>query len=120
MNKVLYVGPETCSVMPELLMDEDDYEAWGLEPYDSDDIFSYCWNLVPKGIVRVADMKFPLPYMEKSFSHVIVSDTLEYMSSRNLNKTIPELMRVSREGVIIFAGKSLIAVLFYRDSKCLN
>lgn len=117
MNKVLYIGPDTCSVMSELFLDEDDYESWGLEPYDPDAIDSYCWDLIPKGIVRVADMRFRLPYGEKSFSHVIVSDTLEYMSSGYLNNTIPEFMRLARHGVIIFAGKSLFTVLFYRHSK---
>lgn len=116
MIKVLYVGPDTCLMMSELLLDEEDYEAWGVEPYGSDASNLYCWDLIHKGIIRVADMKFSLPYREKSFSHVIISDTLEYFSSRYLNNTIPELMRVSRDGVIIFAGKPLIIVLFYRDS----
>ncbi|CAK9322170.1 unnamed protein product [Citrullus colocynthis] len=104
MTKVLYVGPDTCLMMSELLLDEEDYEAWGVEPYGSDASNLYCWDLIHKGIIRVADMKFSLPYREKSFSHVIISDTLEYFSSRYLNNTIPELMRVSRDGVIIFAG----------------
>ncbi|TYK29433.1 uncharacterized protein E5676_scaffold655G00250 [Cucumis melo var. makuwa] len=105
MTKVLYVGPDTCSMISKLLIDdEDDYEAWGLEPYGSDSSYFNCWDLIHKGIIRVADVKFALPYGENSFSHVIISDTLEYFSSRYLNSTIFELMRVSREGVIIFAG----------------
>ncbi|XP_038905892.1 probable pectin methylesterase CGR3 [Benincasa hispida] len=104
MTKVLYVGPDTCSMMSELLIDEEEYEAWGVEPYGSDGSDFYCWDLIHKGIIRVADMKFSLPYRENSFSHVIISDTLEYFSPRYLNSTIPELMRVSRDGVIIFAG----------------
>ncbi|XP_022996876.1 uncharacterized protein At3g49720-like [Cucurbita maxima] len=104
MNKVLYVGPDTGSVMPELLEDKDDYVDWGMDPYDTDGADSCCWDLIEREIVHVSDMKFPLPYREKSFSHVIVSDTLEYMSSRYLNETIPEFMRVSRDGIVIFAG----------------
>ncbi|KAE8649381.1 hypothetical protein Csa_011838 [Cucumis sativus] len=105
MTKVLYVGPDTCSMISKLLIvDEDDYEAWGVEPYDFDSSYFHCWDLIHKGIIRVADVKFDLPYEKNSFSHVIISDTLEYFSSRYLNSTIFELMRVSREGVIIFAG----------------
>ncbi|RHN70882.1 hypothetical protein MtrunA17_Chr3g0140301 [Medicago truncatula] len=35
---------------------------------------------VDRGNVSVADIKFPLPYRPKSFSLVIVSDTLDYLS----------------------------------------
>ena len=121
MTKVLYVGPDTCSMISKLLIvDEDDYEAWGVEPYDFDSSYFHCWDLIHKGIIRVADVKFDLPYEKNSFSHVIISDTLEYFSSRYLNSTIFELMRVSREGVIIFAGKPLILVSFYRYPKHLE
>ena len=54
--------------------------------------------------MRVADLKFSLPYRAKSFSLVIVSDALDYLSPRYLNKTLPELVRVSADGVVIFAG----------------
>ncbi|XP_022149264.1 uncharacterized protein At3g49720-like [Momordica charantia] len=103
MNKVLYVGPDTCSLVSGFL-DEEDYEAWGVDPFGFDANDSDCRDLVQQGIVRVADIKFPLPYRDSSFSHVVVSDTLEYLSSRYLNSTLAELTRVSSEGVIIYAG----------------
>ncbi|KAF5936992.1 hypothetical protein HYC85_024498 [Camellia sinensis] len=103
MRKVLHVGPETCSVVSKLLK-EDDTEAWGVEPYDLDDVDGNCKSLVRKGIVRVADIKFPLPYRPKSFSLVIVSDALDYLSPRYLNKSLPELARVSAEGFVVFSG----------------
>ncbi|KAL7236229.1 hypothetical protein ACSBR1_019482 [Camellia fascicularis] len=92
MRKVLHIGPETCTVASELLK-EQDTEAWGVEPYELDDADSNCKSLVHKGIVRVADIKFPLPYRSKSFSVVVVSDTLDYLSPRYLNKTLLELAR---------------------------
>lgn len=103
MRKVLHVGPDTCSVVSKLLKEEDT-EAWGVEPYELDDTGANCKSLVRKGIVRVADIKFPLPYRAKSFSLVIVSDALDYLSPKYLNKTLPELTRVSADGVVIFAG----------------
>ena len=104
-RKVLHIGPETCSVISKLLK-KDDIEAWGLEPYDLEDADSYCKNLVQKGLVRVADIKFPLPYKSQSFSLVIVSDALDYLSPKYLNKTLPELARVSADGIVIFTGMS--------------
>ncbi|KAL6560745.1 putative pectin methylesterase cgr3 [Orobanche gracilis] len=103
MRKVLHVGPETCSVVSQLLKEEDT-EAWGVEPYELDDPDSNCKSLVRKGIVRVADIKFPLPYRPKSFSLVIVSDALDYLSPKYLNKTVPELARVSADGLVILSG----------------
>lgn len=103
MRKVLHVGPETCSVVSSLL-NEEETEAWGVEPYDVEDADSSCKSLLHKGLVRVADIKFPLPYRSKSFSLVIVSDALDYLSPRYLNKTVPELARVSSDGVVLFAG----------------
>ncbi|GMY38842.1 probable pectin methylesterase CGR2 [Fagus crenata] len=103
MQKVLHVGPDTCPVVSKLLKEEDT-EAWGVEPYEIDDTDATCKSLVHKGIVRVADIKFPLPYGPKSFSVVIVSDTLDYLSPKYLNRTLPELIRVSSDGVVIFAG----------------
>lgn len=103
MRKVLHVGPESCSVVSKLLKEED-VEAWGIEPYDLEDPDATCKSLVRKGIVRVADIKFPLPYRSESFSLVIVSDALDYLSPKYLNKTIPELARVSADGVVIFTG----------------
>ncbi|CAK9145006.1 unnamed protein product [Ilex paraguariensis] len=103
MRKVLHVGLDTCSVVSKLLKEEDT-EAWGVEPYELDDADSSCKRLVHKGIVRVADIKFPLPYRAKSFSLVIVSDALDYLSPKYLNKTLPELARVSAEGFVVFSG----------------
>ncbi|KAG7011590.1 hypothetical protein SDJN02_26496, partial [Cucurbita argyrosperma subsp. argyrosperma] len=102
MRKVLHLGPDTCSVVSKLLKEEDT-EAWGVEPYDLDDADASCRHLVQKGFVRAADIKFLLPYRAKSFSLVIVSDALDYLSPRYLNKTLPELARVSADGVVIFA-----------------
>ncbi|GAU48017.1 hypothetical protein TSUD_183350 [Trifolium subterraneum] len=103
MKNVLHVGPESCSVVSKFLK-EGEVEAWGVEPYDIEDADKNCKALVRKGIVRVADIKFPLPYRPKSFSHVIVSDALDYISPKYLNKTLPELIRVSADGVIILTG----------------
>ncbi|WJX22132.1 putative pectin methylesterase cgr3 [Trifolium repens] len=102
-RKVLHVGPDSCSVVSSLY-EEDDTEAWGIEPYELDDVSTKCKSLVHKGIVRVADLKFPLPYRAKSFLLVIVSDALDYLSPKYLNKTLPELVRVSADGVVIFSG----------------
>ncbi|CAL0334370.1 unnamed protein product [Lupinus luteus] len=103
LRKVLHVGPESCSLVSNLLKEEDT-EAWGIEPYELDDVSAKCKNLVHKGVVRVADIKFPLPYRPKSFSLVIVSDALDYLSPKYLNKTLPELVRVSSDGVVVFSG----------------
>ena len=106
MHKVLHVGPDTCSVVSKLLKEEETY-AWGVEPYDIEDADSNCRALVHKGIVRVADIKFSLPYRPKSFSLVIVSDALDYLSPRYLNRTLPDLARVSADGIVIFTGNYL-------------
>lgn len=106
MHKVLHVGPDTCSVVSELLKEEET-EAWGVEPYDIEDADAKCKSAIYKGIVRVADIKFPLPYRSKSFSMVIVSDALDYLSPKYLNRTLPELARVASDGLVIFAGNFL-------------
>ncbi|KAG2408506.1 probable pectin methylesterase CGR3 isoform X1 [Vigna umbellata] len=103
LKNVLHVGPESCSVVSKLLS-EGETEAWGLEPYEIEDVDRHCKALVHKGIVRVADIKFPLPYRPNSFSHVIVSDAFDYLSPKYMNKTLPELARVSADGIIIFTG----------------
>lgn len=115
MHKVLHVGPETCSVVSKLLKEEET-EAWGVEPYDLEDVDANCKSLVNKGIVRAADIKFPLPYRAKSFSLVIVSDALDYLSPKYLNRTLPELARVSADGVIIFSGKIFLLNLHFSFS----
>ncbi|OMO70890.1 hypothetical protein COLO4_28447 [Corchorus olitorius] len=103
MHKVLHVGPDSCSVVSNLLK-EDETEAWGVEPYDIEDADAHCKGLVRNGVVRVADIKFPLPYRAKSFPLVIVSDALDYLSPRYLNKTLPDFARVSTDGVVVFTG----------------
>ncbi|XP_047975130.1 probable pectin methylesterase CGR3 [Salvia hispanica] len=103
MRKVLHVGPETCSVVSQILKEEDT-EAWGVEPYELDDADANCKSLVSKGVVRVADIKFPLPYKPKSFSLVVVSDALDYLSPKYLNKTVPDLARVASDGLVILSG----------------
>lgn len=105
LKNVLHVGPESCSVVSKLLS-EGETEAWGLEPYEIGDVDRHCKALVHKGIVRVADIKFPLPYRPNSFSHVLVSDAFDYLSPKYMNKTLPELARVSAHGIIIFTGTS--------------
>ncbi|XP_076927887.1 putative pectin methylesterase CGR2 [Bidens hawaiensis] len=110
MHKVLHVGPDSCAVVSKLLKEEDT-EAWGLEPYDLDETDASCKSLIRKGIVRVADIKFPLPYRSKSFSLVIVSDALDYLSPRYLNKTLPELARVSSDGFVILSGTFLRSLI---------
>ncbi|CAN1341257.1 Probable pectin methylesterase CGR3 [Linum perenne] len=111
MHKVMHVGPDTCSVVSSLIK-VDEIEAWGVEPYDLDDADGNCRALVRKGFVRVADIKFPLPYRPKSFSLVIVSEALDYLSPKYLNKTIPDLARVSTEGIIVFTASWLIRAGF--------
>ncbi|KAG9130890.1 hypothetical protein Leryth_006666, partial [Lithospermum erythrorhizon] len=103
MRKILHVGPETCSVVSTLLK-EDETEAWGVEPYDIEDADANCKSLVRKGLVRVADIKFSLPYRAKSFSLVVVSDAVDYLSPKYLNRTLPELARVSSDGLVLFTG----------------
>ncbi|XP_062192906.1 probable pectin methylesterase CGR2 isoform X2 [Phragmites australis] len=103
MQKVLHVGPDSCTVVSDLLK-EKKVEAWGVEPYDLEDADSSCKSLVRKGFVRMSDIKFPLPYRPDSFNLVVVSDALDYLTPRYLNKTLPDLARVSTDGLVIFAG----------------
>uniref|UniRef100_A0A7N0ULQ9 Uncharacterized protein n=1 Tax=Kalanchoe fedtschenkoi TaxID=63787 RepID=A0A7N0ULQ9_KALFE len=102
-RKVLHVGPDTCSVITSLLKEEET-EAFGVEPYDIEDADGACKSLVRKGLVRVADIKFPLPYKSKSFNLVVVTDALDYLSPKYLNKTLPDLARISADGMVVFAG----------------
>ncbi|WVY91487.1 hypothetical protein V8G54_037001 [Vigna mungo] len=114
MHKVLHVGPDSCYVVSKLLKEEET-EAWGIEPYDIEEADSSCKALIHRGSVRVSDIKFPLPYRPKSFSLVIVSDALDYLSPRYLNKTLPDLVRVASDGVVIFTAviesKSLVVIV---------
>ncbi|KAL6012860.1 putative pectin methylesterase cgr2 [Asimina triloba] len=110
MLKVLHVGPDTCTVV-SMLLKEEDTEAWGVEPYEIEEADSTCKSLIRKGVVRMADIKFPLPYKSQSFSLVIVSDAVDYLSPKYLNKTLPDLARVSMDGLVIFAEKVVGGVL---------
>lgn len=104
MQKVLHVGPDSCTVVSNLL--KEGKEAWGVEPYDLEDADSSCKSLVRKGFVRLSDIKFSLPYRPDSFNLVVVSDALDYLTPRYLNKTLPDLARVSTDGLVIFTGMS--------------
>lgn len=104
-KRILHVGPDSCSVVSALLKDDgENTEPWGVEPYELEDADSSCKSLVRKGFVRVADVKFPLPYKPKSFDLVVVSDALDYLTPRYLNKTLPDLARISNDGLVVFAG----------------
>ncbi|KAJ3693706.1 hypothetical protein LUZ60_009193 [Juncus effusus] len=104
-KKILHVGPDSCSVVSTFLNENgENTEAWGIEPYDLEETDSSCKNLVRKGFVRVSDVKFPLPYRPKSFDLVVVSDALDYLTPRYLNKTLPDLARVSSDGLVVFSG----------------
>lgn len=111
MQKVLHVGPDSCTVVSNLLK-EGKVEAWGVEPYDLEDTDSSCKSLVRKGFVRMSDIKFPLPYRPDSFNLVVVSDALDYLTPRYLNKTLPDLARVSTDGLVIFAGMYFLLKIF--------
>jgi hypothetical protein len=111
-QKVLHVGPDSCTVVSNLLK-EGKVEAWGVEPYDLEDTDSSCKSLVRKGFVRMSDIKFPLPYRSDSFNLVVVSDALDYLTPRYLNKTLPDLARVSTNGLVIFAGMYLKHLLSF-------
>lgn len=114
-SKVLHVGPDTCSVVSKLLKEEAT-EAWGIEPYDLEDADANCKSLVSKGIVRAADIKFRLPYRAKSFSLVIVSDAVDYLSPKYINKTLPELARVAADGLVVLSGKYFANSCLYSRS----
>lgn len=104
-HKVLHVGPESCAVTSRLLKEED-IEAWGIDPFDIIPPLDHsCKSLIRKGIVRVADIKFPLPYKAQSFSIVLVSDAPDSLSPKYLNKTLPDLARVSIDGLVMFVGQ---------------
>ncbi|KAF2320751.1 hypothetical protein GH714_030507 [Hevea brasiliensis] len=65
--------------------------------------FWFCIVTVAQVDVSVKE-KLSAKWKAKSFSLVIISDALDYLSPRYLNKTLPELARVSSDGVIIFSG----------------
>ncbi|KAL5555391.1 hypothetical protein UlMin_037627 [Ulmus minor] len=61
-------------------------------------------QLFPYCIVCVADIKLALPYRAKSFSLLVISDALDYLSLKYLNKTLPKFTRVFIDDLVIFAG----------------
>ncbi|KVH93374.1 hypothetical protein Ccrd_004585 [Cynara cardunculus var. scolymus] len=86
------------------LLKEEDPKAWGLEPYDSDDNDANCLNLIRKGSVGIANIKFPLLYKSRSFSLVMVSDAFDYLSPKHLDSTLLELSIVSADGIVVLSG----------------
>ncbi|KAJ7541888.1 hypothetical protein O6H91_10G081100 [Diphasiastrum complanatum] len=104
MHKILHIGPGTCGVVSKLLKEEN-IEVWGIQPFEMKaPIHKLCNNFVKKGIVRVAEVYRPLPYRSQSFSLVLATDTLENLSSKRLNKTLPELSRLSTHRLVVFIG----------------
>lgn len=63
-------------------------EAWGVESYDIEDTNSHCKSLVSceQRPCTCGWYKFSLPYLAKSFSLVIASYALDYLSPEYLNK----------------------------------
>ncbi|KAL5571137.1 hypothetical protein UlMin_020734 [Ulmus minor] len=83
LRKVLYIEEET--------------KAWGLEPYDIEDVNGTYKNLIQKGIVLV----------QIHFLLLVLSNALDYLSPNYLNKTsrilkerakLPELSKFGRPG----------------------
>ncbi|KAL9673950.1 hypothetical protein QQ045_030214 [Rhodiola kirilowii] len=97
-------------------------EARGIEPYDIEDADNTAKLLCAKALC--ADIKIPLPYRAKSFSLVIFSDALVYLSPKYLNKTLPDFLRISAGGLVIYAAgypglpksKTTEASKFYRPA----
>ncbi|KAH7435524.1 hypothetical protein KP509_06G068200 [Ceratopteris richardii] len=108
MNHVLHVGPSTCGVVLKLLKEED-LEAWGILPFDpKPPVHSICENLFRKGLIRVADVAYPLSYRSQSFPLVLANDIVDVMTQRQLNITLRELARVSSEYVVLLINTQAI------------
>eukprot|EP00249_Psilotum_nudum_P029024 c39147_g1_i1 orf=268-1170(+) len=108
MNQILHIGPGTCGVVLKLLTEEK-IEAWGIQPFDlKPPIHSLCESLIRKGFIRVADSFRTLPYRANSFSLVLVTDTLGTLTSRQLNATLPDLARISGDGLVVFISNKAI------------
>lgn len=107
MKKVLHVSPESCSEQSKLLRKRKlKNGVWSHMTWRMEDTHRNCKALVQKGTVHVADIKFPLPYRAMSFFLMLVSDALDYLSPKYFYKNIPELVRVSVDGIVIFTGTS--------------
>ena len=107
MHRLLHIGPGTCGLVSKLLK-ESNSEVWGIQPSRmKKPVHEICQNFVRKGLIRVAEVNQPLPYRSRSFSFVLVSDTLDLMKKRDLNVTLPELSRLSAHNLVVVVGKVL-------------
>jgi hypothetical protein len=105
MHRLLHIGPGTCGVVSKLLK-EGGSEAWGIQPFKmKEPVHKTCHNLLHKGFIRIADANRPLPYRSRSFSFVLVTDTLDVMKVRELNTTLNELSRLSAHSLVVIVSK---------------
>jgi hypothetical protein len=106
MHRLLHIGPGTCGIVAKLLK-ESNSEVWGIQPFRmKEPVHEVCQSLVRKGFIRVAEVNQPLPYRSRSFSFVLVTDSLDVMKKRDLNATLPELSRLSAHNLVVVVGKS--------------
>lgn len=106
MHRLLHIGPGTCGIVSKLLK-ESNSEVWGIQPFRmKKPVHEMCQSFVRKGLIRVAEVNQPLPYRSRSFSFVLVTDTLDIMKKRDLNATLPELSRLSAHNLVVVVGKS--------------
>ncbi len=107
MHRLLHIGPGTCGVVSKLLK-EGGSEAWGIQPFKmKEPVHKTCHNLLHKGFIRIADANRPLPYRSRSFSFVLVTDTLDVMKVRELNTTLNELSRLSAHSLVVIVSEAL-------------
>ncbi|KAG0590701.1 hypothetical protein KC19_1G120800 [Ceratodon purpureus] len=105
MHRLLHIGPGTCGIVSKLLK-ESNSEVWGIQPFRmKPPVHETCQSFVRKGLIRVAEVNQPLPYRSRSFSFVLVTDTLDIMKKRDLNATLPELSRLSAHNLVVVVGK---------------
>ena len=105
MHRLLHIGPGTCGVISKLLK-ESNSEVWGVQPFKmKEPVHKICHDLLRKGLIRVAEINRPLPYRSRSFSFVLVTDTLDMMKKRDLNVTLPELSRLSAHDLVVVIGE---------------
>ncbi|KAG6547219.1 hypothetical protein Mapa_011155 [Marchantia paleacea] len=103
MHRTLHMGPGTCGVVSKL-REEEGNEVWGIQPYEMrKPVHKLCKNLIKRGIVRVGDPS-RIPYRARSFSFVLVTGTLEQMTSKELNQTLLDLARVSSNRLVLIVG----------------
>lgn len=105
MHRLLHIGPGTCGIVSKLLK-ESNSEVWGIQPFRmKSPVHEICQSFVRRGLIRVAEVNQPLPYRSRSFSFVLVTDTLDIMKKRDLNATLPELSRLSAHNLVVVVGK---------------